>query len=62
MWDLLGGEEIRADGDAELDFHGAPVRDLAFHPSLPLLVSSSWDRRLGLWQFGGAVEEEEEDE
>lgn len=62
MWDTAGNKDVKTHGETELHHHGAPVRDLAFHPSLPLLVSSSWDRKLGLWQFGGSEEGEEDDE
>lgn len=52
LFDLLADNPSPNDV-IELDFHAAPVRDLSFHPTLPLMVSSSWDRRLALWQFGG---------
>jgi len=32
-------------------YHGETVRDVSWHPSLPLLVSSSWDRQVVGWWY-----------
>jgi hypothetical protein len=46
IYDIVTGEV-----EQTLSFHRGPVRDVAWHPDDPLLASSSWDGRLGLWNY-----------
>lgn len=46
IWDLLTGERIRV-----LRGHFGPVRDVSWHPYLPLIASSSWDTTVRLWDY-----------
>lgn len=39
---------------AKLDYHKSTVRDCSWHPSYPMLVSSSWDRNVVKWEFPGS--------
>lgn len=54
IWDLLqapggGGGGVHA----VLHGHRGPVRDVAWHPTLPLLLSASFDGSLGVWTYDG---------
>ena len=55
VWDTMAAAAATEELDPMdvLDFHREPVRSLDFHPHLPLLVSSSWDRTIGLWTHQG---------
>mmetsp|Transcript_941 Transcript_941/g.2667 ORF Transcript_941/g.2667 Transcript_941/m.2667 type:complete len:588 (-) Transcript_941:66-1829(-) len=67
IYDVLTGELV-----SRLAHHRAPIRDVSWHPTLPILCSSSWDGSLAVVQYapggprldraGGAEEEEEDDE
>lgn len=48
IYDLMSGAEV-----ARLEFHEGPVRDCSWHPSYPMLVSSSWDGTIARWEFPG---------
>ena len=54
IWDLLqapggGGGGVHA----VLHGHRGPVRDVAWHPMLPLILSASFDGSLGVWTYDG---------
>uniref|UniRef100_A0A7S0N7W5 DDB1- and CUL4-associated factor 11 n=1 Tax=Pyramimonas obovata TaxID=1411642 RepID=A0A7S0N7W5_9CHLO len=44
MYDVVTGKEMR-----KLDAHISTVRDMSWHPTLPLLVSVSWDGTIRRW-------------
>mmetsp|Transcript_18241 Transcript_18241/g.30427 ORF Transcript_18241/g.30427 Transcript_18241/m.30427 type:complete len:385 (+) Transcript_18241:47-1201(+) len=46
IYDVLTGEVLR-----EITGHTATVRDVAWHPYLPLILSSSWDRTVGQIEY-----------
>lgn len=48
VYDLVSGEQVAA-----LKYHTSPVRDCSWHPSQPMLVSSSWDGDVVRWEFPG---------
>jgi WD repeat-containing protein 23 len=35
---------------AKLSFHRGTVRDVSWHPTEPMLVSSSWDGHIAKWE------------
>lgn len=45
IWDALTGEVVR-----KLHGHYGTVRDVAWHPKEPILISSSWDQSLARWE------------
>jgi WD40 repeat protein len=45
IWDLLTGETVQ-----RLSGHYGTVREVAWHPKEPMIVSSSWDHSLGRWE------------
>ncbi|CAM9830950.1 unnamed protein product, partial [Phaeothamnion confervicola] len=51
IWDSVTGGVVR-----QLAYHREIVRDVAWHPFLPLVTSSSWDGRIGLFRYGAASE------
>ncbi|XP_021743919.1 LEC14B protein-like [Chenopodium quinoa] len=51
IYDLVSGAIV-----AKLDHHMSVVRDCNWHPSYPMLVSSSWDGSLVKWDFSGSDE------
>ncbi|KZV14942.1 hypothetical protein F511_36229 [Dorcoceras hygrometricum] len=52
IYDLVNGDQV-----AKLDFHDDPVRDCNWHPSYPMIVSSSWDGIIANWEFPGKGQE-----
>ncbi|KAE8686135.1 LEC14B protein [Hibiscus syriacus] len=48
IYDVVTGAQV-----AELKHHTSPVRDCSWHPSYPMLVSSSWDGDVVKWEFPG---------
>ncbi|GAQ89588.1 WD-40 repeat protein [Klebsormidium nitens] len=51
IYDVVSGETVR-----KLSGHFATVRDVAWHPTLPLLATSSWDCTVGVWEHHRASE------
>ncbi|KAI5680355.1 hypothetical protein M9H77_01582 [Catharanthus roseus] len=51
IYDLVSGAVV-----AKLKYHRSTVRDCSWHPSLPMLVSSSWDGDIVKWEFPGIGE------
>ncbi|KNA08093.1 hypothetical protein SOVF_165740 [Spinacia oleracea] len=51
IYDLVSGSIV-----AKLDHHMSAVRDCNWHPSYPMLVSSSWDGSILKWEFPGSDE------
>lgn len=49
MWDTLTGERFVLEGQ-----HSDLVREVSWHPHLPLLASASWDGTVGLWHSSGS--------
>lgn len=47
IYDVLSGDEI----GPSLISHSDVVRDLSWHPTSPMLVTSSWDRTVCLWNY-----------
>eukprot|EP00898_Chlorokybus_atmophyticus_P005696 jgi/Chlat1/6127/Chrsp409S05660 len=45
VYDVVSGKLVR-----KLGGHGATVRDASWHPYLPIMVTSSWDCTLGVWE------------
>ncbi|OMO53754.1 hypothetical protein CCACVL1_28373 [Corchorus capsularis] len=52
IYDLVSGAQV-----ARLEHHGAPVRDLSWHPVYPMMMTSSWDGVIARWEFPGGNEE-----
>lgn len=48
VYDLVSGAQV-----ARLKHHKSVVRDCSWHPTQPMLVSSSWDGELVRWEFPG---------
>ncbi|KAL6191052.1 hypothetical protein ACLB2K_037445 [Fragaria x ananassa] len=48
IYDLVTGAQV-----AKLVHHDGPVRDCSWHPTYPMLVSSSWDGSIARWEFPG---------
>ncbi|XP_004296776.1 PREDICTED: LEC14B homolog [Fragaria vesca subsp. vesca] len=48
IYDLVTGAQV-----AKLVHHDEPVRDCSWHPTYPMLVSSSWDGSIARWEFPG---------
>ncbi|KAG8389407.1 hypothetical protein BUALT_Bualt02G0226000 [Buddleja alternifolia] len=48
IYDLISGAQV-----AKLQHHKSTVRDCSWHPSYPMLVSSSWDGDVVKWEFPG---------
>ena len=46
IWDILSDE--MSVGEHE---HAGPVRDVSWHPYLPMLASSSWDCTVKIWSY-----------
>jgi WD repeat-containing protein 23 len=46
VYDLLTGEIVR-----KLTGHGGVVRDVSWHPYLPMMLSSSWDNSVVHWTW-----------
>ncbi|XP_042491429.1 LEC14B protein [Macadamia integrifolia] len=51
IYDLVSGAQV-----AKLGYHESTVRDCSWHPSYPMLVSSSWDGVIAKWEFPGGGE------
>lgn len=56
IWDVLTGElksklSTLQDGDTPRRVHNAPVRDVSWHPTLPVLCSASWDGSVAVWDY-----------
>ncbi|KMT05828.1 hypothetical protein BVRB_7g165700 [Beta vulgaris subsp. vulgaris] len=51
IYDLVTGVVV-----AKLDHHMSAVRDCSWHPSYPMIVSSSWDGSVAKWEFPGSDE------
>ncbi|XP_057963742.1 LEC14B protein isoform X2 [Malania oleifera] len=51
IYDLVSGAQV-----ARLQHHNLPVRDCSWHPTYPMLVSSSWDGDIIKWEFPGTGE------
>ena len=49
VYDVVSGAMVR-----RLEGHTAAVRDVSWHPTQPLLASSSWDGTFILWKPHGA--------
>jgi WD repeat-containing protein 23 len=45
IYDLATGRQV-----ARLNYHRGTVRDCSWHPTEPVLVSSSWDGNLAMWE------------
>jgi WD40 repeat protein len=52
IYDVLTGDVVD-----KLSGHAACVRDVAWHPSKPLIASASWDGFVKLWSFNSNVSE-----
>ena len=52
IYDVLTGDVVD-----KLSGHAACVRDVAWHPSKPLIASASWDSFVKLWSFNSNVSE-----
>ncbi|XP_057776593.1 LEC14B protein-like isoform X2 [Salvia miltiorrhiza] len=48
IYDLVSGDQV-----AKLKHHRSTVRDCSWHPTYPMLVSSSWDGEVVKWEFPG---------
>lgn len=48
IYDLVSGGQV-----AKLQYHNSTVRDCSWHPSYPMLISSSWDGEIVKWEFPG---------
>ncbi|KAL3531393.1 hypothetical protein ACH5RR_010715 [Cinchona calisaya] len=48
IYDLVTGAQV-----AKLQYHKSTIRDCSWHPSYPMLVSSSWDGDVVKWEFPG---------
>ncbi|KAL0459595.1 UNVERIFIED_CONTAM: LEC14B protein [Sesamum latifolium] len=48
IYDLVSGAQV-----AKLQHHKSTVRDCSWHPTYPMLVSSSWDGDVVKWEFPG---------
>ncbi|KAL0389560.1 UNVERIFIED_CONTAM: LEC14B protein [Sesamum calycinum] len=48
IYDLISGAQV-----AKLQHHKSTVRDCSWHPTYPMLVSSSWDGDVVKWEFPG---------
>ncbi|XP_022890536.1 LEC14B protein [Olea europaea var. sylvestris] len=48
IYDLVTGAQV-----AKLQHHKSTVRDCSWHPTYPMLVSSSWDGDVVKWEFPG---------
>ncbi|XP_050372201.1 LEC14B homolog [Argentina anserina] len=48
IYDLVTGAQV-----AKLVHHDGPVRDCSWHPTYPMLASSSWDGSIVRWEFPG---------
>ncbi|KAH6799692.1 hypothetical protein C2S51_036176 [Perilla frutescens var. frutescens] len=48
IYDLVSGAQV-----AKLQHHRSTVRDCSWHPTYPMLVSSSWDGDVVKWEFPG---------
>ncbi|KAL8522852.1 hypothetical protein ACS0TY_012983 [Phlomoides rotata] len=46
IYDLVSGTQV-----AKLEHHRSTVRDCSWHPTYPMLVSSSWDGDIVKWEF-----------
>lgn len=55
VYDLVSGAIV-----AKLQYHRSTVRDCSWHPSYPMLISSSWDGDVVKWEFPGNGEEEKD--
>ncbi|CAA0832075.1 transducin family protein / WD-40 repeat family protein [Striga hermonthica] len=51
IYDLISGDQV-----AKLRHHKSTVRDCSWHPTYPMLVSSSWDGDIVKWEFPGNLE------
>ncbi|XP_031373573.1 LEC14B protein isoform X2 [Punica granatum] len=51
IYDLVTGALV-----AVLKYHRSTVRDCSWHPSYPMLVSSSWDGEVVKWEFSASGE------
>lgn len=51
IYDLVTGAQV-----AKLQHHKSTVRDCSWHPTYPMLVSSSWDGDIVKWEFPGNEE------
>lgn len=51
IYDLVTGYQV-----ARLAYHASTVRDCSWHPTYPMLVSSSWDGSIVKWEFPGDVQ------
>jgi len=47
VYDMITGEVV-----SKLNGHNATVRDLHWHPTKPLIVTSSWDNTVLKWECG----------
>jgi WD40 repeat protein len=45
IFDMVTGKQV-----GRLSFHRGTVRDCSWHPTQPMLVSSSWDGNLAKWE------------
>ncbi|XP_031559643.1 DDB1- and CUL4-associated factor 11-like isoform X2 [Actinia tenebrosa] len=57
IYDILTGKMV-----SKLRGHDACVRDVSWHPYENKIVSSSWDGKVGLWQYEREIEELELEE
>ncbi|KAL3364986.1 hypothetical protein AABB24_010241 [Solanum stoloniferum] len=48
IYDLVSGDQV-----AKLQHHRSTIRDCSWHPTYPMLVSSSWDGDVVKWEFPG---------
>ncbi|KAA8543185.1 hypothetical protein F0562_021320 [Nyssa sinensis] len=46
IYDMVSGAQV-----ARLEHHKSTVRDCSWHPTYPMLVSSSWDGDIVKWEF-----------
>ncbi|PRP80921.1 WD repeat domain 23 [Planoprotostelium fungivorum] len=55
IWDVLTGEVVK-----KLEAHEATIRDLSWHPTEPVIMSTSWDATVKKWTVNPEGKEQEE--
>jgi len=51
VFDILTGKVAK-----KLDGHHATIRDVSWHPFLPILISTSWDGTVKKWDYDPELE------
>ena len=52
VYDAVSGQIVNQLAKYGLGRQGAPVRDVSWHPHLPLLAASAFDGEVALWTHG----------